>query len=43
VLSELFLSGRTAKVGQIIIYLAMGWACSFDFSSLKALLPEPAI
>jgi hemolysin III len=43
VLSELFLSGRAVKVGQIIIYLAMGWACSFDFSSLKAVLPEPAI
>lgn len=43
VLSELFLSGRVVKVGQVIIYLAMGWACSFDFSSLQAVLPEPAI
>jgi len=38
-LSEVLLSGRAVKVGQIFIYLAMGWACSFDFASLKAALP----
>ncbi len=43
VLSEVFLSGKAVKVGQIIIYLAMGWACSFDFSSLKSALPEAGL
>ena len=40
ILSEMFLSGRAIKVGQIIIYLSMGWACSLDIGSLKAALPE---
>ena len=40
ILSEIFLSGRAIKIGQIIIYLSMGWACSFEISSLKAALPE---
>ncbi len=43
ILSEIFLSGRAVKVGQMIIYFGMGWACSFDFSSLKAVLPETGI
>lgn len=43
VLSEILLSGRAVKVGQIVIYLAMGWACSFDFSSLKSALPEAGL
>lgn len=40
ILSEIFLSGRAIKVGQIIIYLAMGWICSLDMEGLKAALPE---
>jgi len=43
VLSEVFLSGRAVKVGQIIIYLAMGWACSFDYASLEAALPAQGL
>jgi len=39
ILSEIYLSGRAVKVGQMIIYFAMGWACFFDFASLKAVLP----
>ncbi len=39
ILSEIFLSGRAIKVGQIIIYLSMGWICSIDIGSLKAALP----
>jgi hemolysin III len=27
----------------LIIYLAMGWACSFDYASLKAALPDTGI
>ena len=27
----------------MIIYLAMGWACSFDYASLKAVLPDNGI
>jgi hemolysin III len=40
ILSEVFLSGTAVKVGQMMIYLGMGWACSVDFASLKAALPE---
>ena len=43
ILSEIFLSGRVVKVGQMIIYFGMGWACSFDFASLKAALPETGL
>lgn len=39
-LSEIFLSGRAVKTGQIIIYLGMGWACAFDMAGLRAALPE---
>jgi hemolysin III len=39
-LSEIFLKGRAVKVGQLIIYLAMGWACTYDLSSLRAVLSE---
>ena len=40
ILSEVFCSGRAVKVGQVLIYLAMGWACSIDLSSLEATIPE---
>ena len=40
ILSELFLSGRVVKVGQMFIYLGMGWACSFDFPGLRAALSD---
>lgn len=43
ILSELFLSGRAVKVGQMIIYVGMGWACSLDFSSLQAEIPNAGI
>ena len=43
ILSEIYLSGRAVKVGQMIIYFAMGWACFFDFASLKAVLPESGL
>ncbi|HKJ50287.1 MAG TPA: hemolysin III family protein, partial [Gammaproteobacteria bacterium] len=39
ILSEVLLSGRAVKFGQMLIYLGMGWACSFDFASLRAELP----
>jgi hemolysin III len=39
ILSEVFLSGRAVKIGQMVIYLAMGWACSLDLGGLKAGLP----
>jgi len=39
ILSEVFLSGRLVKLGQMIIFVGMGWACAFDFASLKAALP----
>jgi len=40
ILSELLLSGRAIKVCQMVVYLGMGWACSFDLGSLKAAIPE---
>lgn len=39
ILSEIFLAGRAIKVCQLIIYLSMGWACSFEWSNLKQALP----
>lgn len=39
-LSEVLLSGRAVKICQLIIYLAMGWACSLDLASLREGLPE---
>jgi len=43
ILSEVFLSGRLVKIGQLVIFLGMGWACAFDFASLKASLPETGL
>jgi len=42
ILSEIFLSGRAVKVGQMVIYLGMGWACSFDLGNLRAALSDTA-
>lgn len=39
ILSEVLLSGRAVKVAQMTIYLGMGWACAFDLSGLKSVLP----
>jgi len=43
ILTEVFLSGQAVKIGQLIIYLAMGWACSVDYASLEAALPATAL
>lgn len=43
ILSEIFLSGRLVKFGQMVIFLGMGWACSFDFASLSEALPEAGL
>jgi len=43
ILSEIFLSGRAVKIGQMLIFLGMGWACTFDFASLKTALPETGL
>jgi len=40
-LSEIFLSGKAVKIGQVLIYLGMGWACAFDLAGLRAALSEP--
>lgn len=39
IVSELVLSGRLVKIGQVLIYIAMGWACSIEIGGLKAALP----
>ena len=39
IMSEIFLSGRAVKIGQLLIYLGMGWAGSLDLVNLKAVLP----
>jgi len=39
ILSEIYLSGRAVKTGQLIIYLGMGWFCSYDMDSLRSALP----
>jgi hemolysin III len=43
ILSEVFLSGRLVKLGQMIIFLGMGWACAFDFANLQAALPAAGL
>jgi hemolysin III len=43
ILSEIVLSGRLVKVGQIIIYFAMGWACVYDLAGLEAVIPEVGV
>lgn len=43
ILSEVLLAGRAVKFGQMVIYLGMGWACSFDFASLRAELPATGV
>jgi hemolysin III len=42
ILSEIFLSGRAVKVGQLIIYLGMGWSCAYDLDSLRSAMPPAA-
>jgi hemolysin III len=42
IISELLLSGRAVKVGQLVIYLAMGWAIAYDIDGLRAAIPEAA-
>jgi len=42
ILSEIFLRGRAVKVGQLLIYLGMGWACSLDIAELRAAIPAVA-
>ena len=39
ILSEIFLSSRAIKIGQVVIYLCMGWACSLYIGNIKAALP----
>jgi hemolysin III len=40
ILSEIFLSGRAVKTGQVITYLGMGWACAYDLEGLRLALPD---
>ena len=40
ILSEIFLKGKVVNIGQLLIYLAMGWACAFDLGSLKEAIPS---
>lgn len=42
IISEVFLSGRTVKVGQLLIYLGMGWAISYDIEGLRAAISDAA-
>jgi len=43
ILSEIFISGIKIKIIQMLIYLAMGWSCSFQLDSLRAVIPEAGI
>ena len=42
IISEVFLSGRAVKVGQLLIYLGMGWAISYDIEGLRAAISDEA-
>ena len=38
--SEVFLRGKAVKVTQMVIYLAMGWACTIDIEGMRQGLSE---
>lgn len=40
ILTELFLKGKAVKIAQMVIYIAMGWACTLDAHNIKAALPS---
>ncbi|MBT8442786.1 MAG: hemolysin III family protein, partial [Gammaproteobacteria bacterium] len=40
ILSVIFLSGGMVKFAQMVLYLAMGWACAVDIPALEAGLPR---
>lgn len=42
ILSELFLRGKVVKTGQLLIYLGMGWAISYDLDGLRAAISDAA-
>lgn len=41
--SEISLSGRAVKVGQLLIYLGMGWIGAIDVADLTAAISEPGL
>ncbi len=43
ILSEVFLSGRVVKVGQMLIFLGMGWVGSIEFDSLEHAISKPGL
>ncbi len=43
IFSEIFVSGRGVKVGQLLIYLGMGWIGSIDFTVLRTAITEPGL
>lgn len=40
IFSELFLSGKLVKIGQMSIYLGMGWVGVVEFSDLRAAISD---
>ncbi len=40
IVSEVLLSGRVVKIGQMIIYLMMGFACTYDLEALRNALSD---
>lgn len=40
ILSEILLSGKAVKVGQMLVYLLMGYACSYDLEALNEVLSD---
>jgi hemolysin III len=43
ILSEIVLSGRVVKAGQMVIYFTMGWACVYDYSGLEMAIPTAGV
>lgn len=41
--SELWLSGPIVHVGQLVIYLAMGWLGTLEFGDLRTAISEPGL
>ncbi|HAC89147.1 MAG TPA: hemolysin III [Planctomycetaceae bacterium] len=40
IFSEVFLSGRLVKIGQMLIYLGMGWVGAVEFSDLRVAISD---
>lgn len=43
ILSEIFMSGKLVKAGQLAIYLGMGWTATFEFDNLRTAITDAGV